>query len=241
MAGDDGDVHTLGAKLRGVGVAKAVGVNTLVDPRPGGDAFEHHADVGVRHRVAVECAEDGVATACADLGASCRIELDARPRVEACVNPTVLNRAECANGDFDERLVRYSELNTSVVGQVRNRFASGTPGLAAVPTPVPPPGPGPSTLGPASTPSGPELSGAGPIPRGPRPAVRTSVRISFPATREQVFKSFPAIANLADKSDGGKISIVVEGQAGAGYDGNWLRNAVQEPLDEANIDGLRLD
>jgi hypothetical protein len=71
--------------------------------------------------------------------------------------------------------------------------------------------------------------------------VRTAVRIRFTADRDQVFKSFSAIANLADKSDNGKISIVVDGQAGAGYDANWLRNAVQEPLDEANIDGLQVE
>ena len=41
--------------------------------------------------------------------------------------------------------------------------------------------------------------------------------------------------------DSGNISIVVEGQAAAGFDANWLRNAVQEPLDEANIDGLQME
>jgi hypothetical protein len=56
-----------------------------------------------------------------------------------------------------------------------------------------------------------------------------------------VFKSFQAIANLADKSDNGKITIVVEGQAAGGYDSNWLRNAAQEPLDEADIDGIQIE
>jgi hypothetical protein len=72
------------------------------------------------------------------------------------------------------------------------------------------------------------------------PKVRTSIRIAFPASRDDVFKSFPAVANLADKSDGGKIQITIEGQAAPGYDPNWLRNAVQEPLDEANIDGMEI-
>jgi hypothetical protein len=67
------------------------------------------------------------------------------------------------------------------------------------------------------------------------------VRITLSANRDQVFKAFPAIANLADKSDGSRISIVVEGQAADGFDASWLRNAVQEPLDEANIDGLKVD
>jgi hypothetical protein len=71
--------------------------------------------------------------------------------------------------------------------------------------------------------------------------VRTSIRVAFPATRDDVFKSFPAIANLADKSDGGKIKITVEGQCATGFDPNWLRNAVQEPLDEADIDGMEIN
>jgi hypothetical protein len=50
------------------------------------------------------------------------------------------------------------------------------------------------------------------------PKVRTSIRIAFPASRDDVFKSFQAIANLADKSDGGLIQITVEGQSTGGYD-----------------------
>jgi hypothetical protein len=109
---------------------------------------------------------------------------------------------------------------------------------AAVPVAAPPPGPTPP--GPGPTPPGPGSTPPGPTPPGPTPAVRTAVRIRFAANRDQVFKSFSAIANLADKSDNGKISIMVEGQAGAGYDANWLRNAVQEPLDEANIEGMQI-
>ncbi len=72
------------------------------------------------------------------------------------------------------------------------------------------------------------------------PTARTDVRITFPASRDDVFKSFQAIANLADKSEGGKIKITIDGHASAGYDPNWLRNAVEEPLDEADIDGLEI-
>ena len=60
--------------------------------------------------------------------------------------------------------------------------------------------------------------------------------MTFEASREQVFKAFPAIANLADKSDGGKVKIRVEGSSVAGFDPSWLRNAVDEPLDEADIE-----
>jgi hypothetical protein len=101
----------------------------------------------------------------------------------------------------------------------------GVPTLGAAP-PAPSPGPQPPGLGPAS---------------GGKPSVRTAVRVSFPASRDDVFKSFQAIANLADKSDGGKINIVVDGQATSGYDPNWLRNAVEEPLDEASIEGMKIE
>ena len=73
------------------------------------------------------------------------------------------------------------------------------------------------------------------------PAIRKNISIRFAANRDEVFKSFQAIANLADKSDNGKIRVMIEGHTSAGYDANWLRNAVQEPLDEANIDGLQIE
>jgi hypothetical protein len=73
------------------------------------------------------------------------------------------------------------------------------------------------------------------------PKARTAVTIRFSATRELVFKSFAAIANLADKSDDGKITLSVGGKAAPGYDVNWFRNAVQEPLDELEIDDLQIE
>ena len=76
---------------------------------------------------------------------------------------------------------------------------------------------------------------------GGKAAVRTSISITYPATRDDVFNSFAAIANLAEKSDGGKVTLTVQGKAAAGYDANWLRNAVQEPLEELNIDGLQIE
>jgi len=63
-----------------------------------------------------------------------------------------------------------------------------------------------------------------------------SVTLRFKATRDQIFKAFPAIANLADKSDEGKVQVKVEGRSADGFDPLWLRNAVEEPLDEANIE-----
>ena len=65
---------------------------------------------------------------------------------------------------------------------------------------------------------------------------RQTAGYSFEATREQVFKAFQAIGNLADKSDGGKVSIQVRGTSQEGFDPSWLRNAVEEPLEEADLE-----
>jgi hypothetical protein len=75
----------------------------------------------------------------------------------------------------------------------------------------------------------------------PGPAGETrqpTVRLKFKATRDQLFKAFPAIANLADRCDDRKVTVHVEGTSSAGFDPTWLRNAVDEPLDEADIEKL---
>jgi hypothetical protein len=108
---------------------------------------------------------------------------------------------------------------------------------AAVPVVAPLPGTAPTLSAPGSTALSPGAVPSEPTTT-PGATVRTTVHIQYAATRDQVFKSFQALANLADKSDGGKINIQVDGVAAAGYDQNWLRNAVEEPLDEANIDGM---
>lgn len=82
-----------------------------------------------------------------------------------------------------------------------------------------------------------EGTGSGPATAGSGAAGRRKrIVMTFEASREQVFKAFPAIANLADKSDGARVRIRVEGSSNAGFDPSWLRNAVDEPLDEADID-----
>lgn len=120
----------------------------------------------------------------------------------------------------------------------------------AVPTPAPQPGsPAGAETPAAGTPEGgaarelqPGLDVPGGQPSAPSsPGLRRSVRIRFSASRDQVFKAFPAIANLADRSDEGKVKIVVEGHQAAGYDASWFRNAVQEPLDEADIEELDIE
>lgn len=72
-------------------------------------------------------------------------------------------------------------------------------------------------------------------------AQKNRIRLESEATREQVFKAFPAIANLADKSDGAKVRIKIVGISAVGFDPSWIRNAVEEPLDEADIDRITED
>jgi len=93
---------------------------------------------------------------------------------------------------------------------------------------------------PTTATTGPGTGTGGPKPGGATSA-RTLVRVRMSANRDEIFKSFKALANLAEKSDGGKVSLVVEGHSVAGFDQNWLRNAVEEPLDEANIEGLQTE
>ncbi len=89
------------------------------------------------------------------------------------------------------------------------------------------PAPPPSTGAEGRGPSGPTVQPGEP---------RRLIRLAFRATRDQVYKAFPAIANLADKSDEGKVKIEVEATSDQGYDPVWLRNAVEEPLSEADVE-----
>ncbi len=110
----------------------------------------------------------------------------------------------------------------------------------AVATPwAPPTVPGIPVLAPG-TPTQPVAPGDAPslIPGAPVAGRQSTVRLAFKATRTQLFKAFPAIANLADKSDEGKVKVNVEGTSASGFDPSWLRNAVEEPLDEADIEKL---
>jgi len=110
---------------------------------------------------------------------------------------------------------------------------SAVPEITPIPIPeiptgkreVPPTGTEPQTQ-----PTEPEVS----------PTVK-KIFLFFAATRDQIFKAFPAIANLADKSDDEKVKIRIEGTASDGYDPSWLRNAVEEPLDEADIERISED
>jgi hypothetical protein len=66
------------------------------------------------------------------------------------------------------------------------------------------------------------------------PAPRqSSVRLRMRMTRPQVYASLQAIGILAEAA--GSIQVTVEAQRLDGFDPAWLRNAVREPLDEADV------
>ena len=74
----------------------------------------------------------------------------------------------------------------------------------------------------------------GPTPRLiPPPEAQTEVTIRISGSRDQLFKAWSAIANLADNA--GKASIEVSAVNEQGFDQAWLRNAVYEPLEEADV------
>ncbi len=100
----------------------------------------------------------------------------------------------------------------------------------APPTPEPP---GPLPPGVAPTPPEPPTVSVGITPQPPGVELRTTVRLNMRMTRQQLYASFNAFANLAEAA--GSICMRIEAQKLDGFDPNWLRNAVLEPLDEADV------
>ena len=58
-----------------------------------------------------------------------------------------------------------------------------------------------------------------------------SLRIT--GSRDQLYQAWNAIANLADKA--GNVSLNVSAASEEDFDQNWLRNAVYEPLEGADL------
>ena len=52
--------------------------------------------------------------------------------------------------------------------------------------------------------------------------------------RQQLFKCFNALGNLAEKT--GELSLKIETQTKEGIDASWLKNAVEEPIEEASVE-----
>ncbi len=113
----------------------------------------------------------------------------------------------------------------------------------AIPQAAPVPAPGPSPLGAAGEQpleagtsgvpsSGPAAPGTVLVPAG-GPAAQRVVELSFSADRNELFKAWNALANLADLA--GKVSVNVRAESENGFDRNKLQNGVIEPLKEADL------
>lgn len=66
-------------------------------------------------------------------------------------------------------------------------------------------------------------------------SVRT-YRINADLDAAQLFRVLPALQNLADNSSSVHIHLTLEAEAKDKFERTWLRNAVEEHLDEAGID-----
>lgn len=99
----------------------------------------------------------------------------------------------------------------------------------AVPIAKPPEPP----VGEPPRPEAPEGQPPEPEPPGPGPDLGKSVNIAFTADRNQLFNAWEAVANLADMA--GKVSVSIDAESEEGFDKNRLRNAVIEPLQEADL------
>jgi len=64
---------------------------------------------------------------------------------------------------------------------------------------------------------------------------RNRYRLRATADKSQAFTVFTVLQNLADKARKVTVTFSVEAEAEEPFDPVWLRNAVEEPLDEANI------
>lgn len=107
---------------------------------------------------------------------------------------------------------------------------------------APPPVDAVPTNQPIEEPSGPSSFGESPMPPSPlargapgRAAISQRYLLSASADKGKVSKLFRAIQNLDDKSDHIHIELTVRAEAASGFDPVWTRNAVEEPLDEADI------
>ncbi len=71
-------------------------------------------------------------------------------------------------------------------------------------------------------------------PKKPEAGKITQIIYSLKVNRQQLYKCFNALGNLAEKT--GELSLKIEAQTKEGIDANWLKNAVEEPIEEAGVE-----
>ncbi len=75
-----------------------------------------------------------------------------------------------------------------------------------------------------------------PPPKPEEPERQKSFQLEFQADKEQILKILPSLADLADLSRDGRISVRIESTSQEGYDSSWLYQAFQEPLGIAEVE-----
>jgi hypothetical protein len=59
--------------------------------------------------------------------------------------------------------------------------------------------------------------------------------LRFTVNKQQLFRAFRPLQNLAEKADEVTVTLNVTAHANTPLDATWLRNAVEEPLDESDV------
>ncbi|WP_017304429.1 hypothetical protein [Spirulina subsalsa] len=71
------------------------------------------------------------------------------------------------------------------------------------------------------------------IKEGRQPAI--AYRLESVINKAHLFEVIQALQTLSDQADNMSISIKVTATKSEGFDINWLRNAIEEPLDEQDV------
>jgi hypothetical protein len=80
------------------------------------------------------------------------------------------------------------------------------------------------------------LSPLPPPTRLPPASEKKRYQLVATADKSKVFKVFKAVQNLTDRADRVSVRIEVTAETNTQFDPVWLRNAVEEPLDEADVE-----
>jgi hypothetical protein len=60
------------------------------------------------------------------------------------------------------------------------------------------------------------------------------LRVSFAVGKQELFRVLQLLPTLADQSESLRLEATIDAQAKSQYDRSWVRNAVEEPLEEAD-------
>jgi hypothetical protein len=90
----------------------------------------------------------------------------------------------------------------------------------------------------ATTPNQPSSPSNPPLPTHPsgQTSGKRRYRLDVNADKSKIFKVFRVVQNLTEKSDHVTMQLQITAESNSDFDPVWLRNAVEEPLDEADVD-----